>query len=89
MLLLWHNIGFSCPMCINKPFIMASAFGKRDQLYSARSICQETGAMCPQICLLDSRFGAKFKRLRRTGWHAEVLAGQVLIGGLQAFMVRF
>ena len=27
--------------------------------------------MCPQICLPDSGFGAKFKRLERTGWHVE------------------
>ena len=45
--------------------------------------------MCLQICLSDSGFGAKFKRLGRTGWHAETLVGQVLIGGPQAFMVRF
>ena len=45
--------------------------------------------MCPQICLTDSAFGAKFKRLGRRGWHTEMLVGQVLIGGLQAFMVRF
>ena len=52
---------------------MASAFGKRDQLYSARSICRETGGVCPQICLPDSGFGVKFKRLGRRGWHAEML----------------
>ena len=53
------------------------------------SICRETGGTCPQICLPSSGFGAKFKRLGRTGWCAETLAGKVLIGGLQAFMVKF
>ena len=38
--------------------------------------------LCPQICLPDSGFGAKFKRLGRKGWHVETLVGQVLIGGL-------
>ena len=31
----------------------------------------------------------KFKRLGRTGWQVEMLVGQALIGGPQAFMVRF
>uniref|UniRef100_A0A9L0II71 Lysosomal-associated transmembrane protein 4B n=1 Tax=Equus asinus TaxID=9793 RepID=A0A9L0II71_EQUAS len=43
--------------------------------------------MCPQICLFNSGFGVEFKRLGRTGWHVEMLVEQVLIGGLQAFMI--
>ena len=45
--------------------------------------------MCSQICLPDPRFGGKCKRLGRTGWRVEMLAGQVLIGGLETLMVRF
>ena len=76
-------------MCINGRLVMASAFGKRDQLYSVRLTCREIGGLCPQICLPDSGFGADFKRLGRTGWFTEMLAGPVLTGGLQAFVVRF
>ena len=68
---------------------MAPAFEGRNQLYSARLISRETGGVCPQICLPDSGFGTKFKKLGRTGWHAETLVGHVSIGGLQVFMVRF
>ena len=45
--------------------------------------------MCLQICLSDSGFGVKLKRLGRTGWHTEMLVAQVLIGELQVLMVRF
>ena len=41
--LLPHKIGVVCPRHINGQFITASAFGKRDQLYSVRLICRETG----------------------------------------------
>ena len=68
---------------------MASAFGKRNQLYSVRSIFREDRGHVPSDLYPDSGFGAKFKRLGRTGWHADTLVGQVLIDGLQAFMVRF
>ena len=45
--------------------------------------------MYPQICIPDSGFGVRFKRLGSMGWSTEILVGQALIGGLQAFMVRF
>ena len=51
MILLPHRIGFTCLILINSQLITASAFGKRDQLYSARSTCRETG-----VCALRSVF---------------------------------
>ena len=74
---------------MNGRLIMASAFGKRDQLYSVRQTCKETECVCLQICLSNSGFGAKFKRLGRTGQYVETLVGQLLIGGLQEFVVMF
>ena len=44
--------------------------------------------MCPQICLPDSGFWVKFKKLGRISWHTEMLAGQVWIGELQTFEVK-
>ena len=76
-------------MRIKSQLITVSDFEKRDQLYSVRLTYRETGGTCPQVCLPDSGFGVKFKRLGRTGWHVETLVGQALIGELQAFMVRF
>ena len=83
------KMGFSYPTHINKPINYGVSFWERNQFYSMKLICRETGDLCPQICLPDSGFGVKFNRLQRTGWHTEMLAGQVLIGGLQAFMVRW
>ena len=45
--------------------------------------------MCALRSVPDSEFGVKFKRIGRTDWHVETLVGQVLIGGLPAFIVRF
>ena len=50
---------------------------------------QGDGGVHPHISYSHSGFGAKFKRLGRTDWQLEKLVGQVLIGGLQAFTVRF
>ena len=82
-------MGFSSPMHINKPINYGISFWERNELSSVRLICRETVDMCPQICPRNVGFGGKFKRLKRTDWYMETLAGQVLIGGLQVFMVKF
>ena len=83
------KLRFSYPMCINKSVNCGISFGDRNQFYSVRLVCREIEGICPKICFCSSGFGAKFKRLGRTGWHAEMLGGQVSTGGLQAFLVRF
>uniref|UniRef100_A0A8C4PP43 3-oxoacid CoA-transferase n=1 Tax=Equus asinus asinus TaxID=83772 RepID=A0A8C4PP43_EQUAS len=76
-------------MHINKSITYGISFWERNQLYSVRSICRETGGVCPQIFLPNSGFGVKFKRLGRPGWHTEMLMGQVLIGGFLGCVCYF
>ena len=77
-------------MRINKPINYDISFGGKISFILQYRYAGRQGGVWPQISLPNSGFGAKFKRLGRTGWNAETLVGQVLIGGLQAFMmVRF
>ena len=72
--LLPHKIGVLLPDAPVQPINYSiSLWEKRSVLLS-----REAGGVGPQICLSDSGFGVKFKRLGRTGWPAEMLVGQVL-----------
>ena len=88
-LLLLHRIGVLCPMRINKPINYGIGLWGTNQLLFCKIDLQGVRGMCPLICLPDSGFGAKFKGLGSIGCRLETLVGQFLIGGLQAFMVRF
>ena len=76
-------------MCTNEPINDGIWLKGENQLYSVKATCGETGGRCPEICLPSPGFGVEFKRLGRLCWHTEMLVGQVLIGGLQVFMVTF
>ena len=86
--LLLQKIGVLLPDELNEPCNYGIGHWRRNQLYSERWICREAGGMCPHTGLPDSGLGVKFKTVGRTGWHPETLVAQVLIGRLQAFMVR-
>ena len=83
------KLGFSAPCTETSQLITASASGGRNQLLFCEMNLQGDGGRCLQICLPSSGFGAKFKTLGRTVWSTEMLVGQIFIGGLQAFVVRF
>lgn len=79
-----RNWSFLARCAFKNQLIMASALEGESFILQDSSSGRQR-----EISLPDSGFGVKLKRLGRTCWHTEMLVGQVLIGGLQAFMVRF
>ena len=73
--------GVLLPDAYKRPIIKTSAFEKRKG-FMVRLIYKKTDGISSHICLPNSGLGAKFKTLGRTGWHSEMLVGQVLIGGI-------
>lgn len=76
-------------MHINKPINYSISLWGTHQLLFCEIHLQGDKGHVPSDLSPHSGFGAKFKGLGRTGWPAETLMGQALVGGLQAFMGRF
>ena len=84
-----QNWGSLAQCALKKPINYGISFWeKKSALF--RELHLQGDRVCVPLDLSPQfRIRGKFKRLGRTGWHVEMLVGQVLIGGLQAFMVRF
>ena len=78
--LLPHKKGVLCPLCTEIQLLCHWFLRKEKALLRGQPARRQEPKS--QICLPDPGLGAKFKMLGGTGWRAEVLAGQVLIGGL-------